>query len=111
MRYLVLASSLLAVVSAAVIGKRGEDDQVRLCPHLPVKGGGCIRYVRGFDITGVATEVDLKFPQVKSMCDCAQACIDRKETCNNYVWKFTDAASVQSGYRTCTLCTTPSFLL
>src|SRR5579864_345386 len=60
--------------------------------------------VRGFDITGVTTEIDLIFPQIKDLCSCIQACLDRKATCNNYVWKFSDAESVKIGHRTCTLC-------
>lgn len=63
--------------------------------------------VRGFDVTGVTTEIDLTFPQIQSECDCIQACINRKGICNNYVWKFSTPASVISGYRTCTLCKSP----
>jgi hypothetical protein len=51
----------------------------------------------------VVTEVDLTFPQVKTECDCIQECLNRPTTCANYVYKFSTAASVQSGYRTCTL--------
>lgn len=58
---------------------------------------------RGFDVTGVVTEVDLTFPQVKTECDCIQECLKRPKTCANYVYKFSTAASVKSGYRTCTL--------
>lgn len=61
--------------------------------------------VRGFDVTGVTTEIDLKFPEIKDECDCIKACLDSKHICNNYVFKFSDAASVMSGYRNCTLCT------
>jgi hypothetical protein len=46
---------------------------------------GCVRYVAGFDITGVTTEVDLKFPQVKNVCDCLKECVKRKTTCVNFV--------------------------
>src|SRR5271156_2529488 len=58
---------------------------------------------RGFDVTGVVTEVDLTFPEVKTQCDCIQECLKRPTTCANYVYKFSTAASVKSGYRTCTL--------
>lgn len=58
---------------------------------------------RGFDVTGVVTEVDLTFPEVKTECDCIQECLNRPQTCANYVYKFSTAASVQSGHRTCTL--------
>lgn len=81
----------------------GGDSQKRICRNLPVSEGGCIRYVRGFDVTGVVTEVDLTFPLIQDECDCIQQCLDRPTTCAAYVWKFSTAASVQSGHRTCTL--------
>jgi hypothetical protein len=59
--------------------------------------------VRGFDVTGVVTEVDLTFPLIKNECDCIQQCLDRPTTCAAYVWKFSTADSVASGHRTCTL--------
>lgn len=59
--------------------------------------------VKGFDITGVVTEVDLKFPQVKSACDCIDECLKRPTTCANWVYKFSTVDSVKSGHRTCTL--------
>jgi hypothetical protein len=58
---------------------------------------------KGFDVTGVVTEVDLTFPVVKNECDCIQQCLDRPTTCATYVYKFSTPASVQSGHRTCTL--------
>jgi hypothetical protein len=58
---------------------------------------------KGFDVTGVVTEVDLTFPQIQNECDCIQACLDRPTTCASYVYKFSTPASVQSGHRTCTL--------
>jgi hypothetical protein len=58
---------------------------------------------KGFDVTGVVTEVDLTFPQVQSACDCIQECLNRPTTCASYVYKFSTPASVQSGHRTCTL--------
>lgn len=59
--------------------------------------------VQGFDITGVVTEVDLTFPEIKDKCDCIQACLDRPTTCASWVYKFSTPASVKSGHRTCTL--------
>jgi len=104
----VLAVSFLAVGALAGPADTRRDDhdrggQGRLCPHLATQDGGCIRYTRGFDVTGVVTEVDLVFPQVQSVCDCIQECLNRPTTCANYVYKFSTAASVASGYRTCTL--------
>ena len=58
---------------------------------------------RGFDVTGVVTEIDLTFPEVKDECDCIAECLRRPTICANYVWKFSTPASVQSGHRTCTL--------
>jgi hypothetical protein len=58
---------------------------------------------RGFDVTGVVTEVDLTFPLVQNVCDCIQQCLDRPTTCASYVYKFSTPASVLAGHRTCTL--------
>ncbi|PVH92671.1 hypothetical protein DM02DRAFT_543138, partial [Periconia macrospinosa] len=58
---------------------------------------------RGFDVTGVVTEVDLTFPQVQSACDCINECLKRPTTCAAYVWKFSTPQSIQQGHRTCTL--------
>jgi hypothetical protein len=80
--------------------------QTTICTHLKTGNHGCERYVKGFDVTGVTgvtTEVDLTYPQIKTVCDCIQACLDRPTTCANYVWKYSTPASVQSGHRTCTL--------
>ena len=59
--------------------------QKRICPRLETQDNGCIRYTRGFDVTGVTTEVDLAFPQVKNECDCIQECLKGLGTCANYV--------------------------
>ncbi|KKK13489.1 hypothetical protein ARAM_003890 [Aspergillus rambellii] len=80
-----------------------ESGQNRICPGLRTTDNGCIRFTRGFDVTGVTTEVDLTFPQIQTECDCIQECINRLGTCANYVWKFSTPESVQSGHRTCTL--------
>jgi hypothetical protein len=77
--------------------------QKRICPELDTMDRGCIRYTRGFDVTGVTTEIDLTFPKVKDECDCIQECLNRLETCANYVWKFSTPDSVKAGHRTCTL--------
>ncbi|KAH0544746.1 hypothetical protein FGG08_001113 [Glutinoglossum americanum] len=60
--------------------------------------------VRGFDITGVLTEIDLTFPEVKNKCDCIQECLNRPTLCANYVFKFASAEAVAFGHRNCTLC-------
>jgi hypothetical protein len=51
----------------------------------------------------VTNEVDLTFPQIKTKCDCIQECLNRPDTCANWVYKFSTSASVLSGHRTCTL--------
>jgi len=115
-----LAAALVFLVSGAFSATVERGLQPKICPHLPVKEGGCIRCnsfildpannvldVRGFDVTGVTTEIDLTFPEIKNECDCIKACLDYKTICNNYVWKFSTPESVKSGYRTCTLCITP----
>jgi hypothetical protein len=83
--------------------ERCDEGLERICPGLKTENNGCIRYTKGFDVTGVITEVDLTFPEVKNKCDCIQECLNRPTTCANYVWKFSTAASVILGHRTCTL--------
>ena len=69
-----------------------------ICGNV-IKGGGCIRYVEGYDVTGTTTEVDLFFPEVASVCDCIKACYKRGSSCANFVYKFT----TPSKHRSCTL--------
>lgn len=100
----VVAASVLAIgVTAGPLAIRESDPQTRICPNLKVADKGCIRYVRGFDVTGVVTEVDLTFPHIRDECDCIQACLDRPTTCAAWVYKFSTPASVKAGHRTCTL--------
>jgi len=103
-----LASVLAATVLASPLRLRDNDQDnegglKRICGNLRTMEGGCVRYTRGFDVTGVVTEVDLTFPTVQNECDCIQQCLDRPSTCATYVYKFSTPASVQSGHRTCTL--------
>jgi hypothetical protein len=105
--------SFLAIgstLAGPILARRGDDDSKdsegglkRICPNLNTQDNGCIRYTRGFDVTGVVSEVDLTFPQVQSECGCIQECLNRPTTCASYVYKFSTPASVQSGHRTCTL--------
>lgn len=74
-----------------------------ICPGLKTQDSGCVRYTRGFDVTGVLTEVIMTFPEVKTECDCIQECLNRPGTCANYVYKFSTPQSVKSGHRTCTI--------
>jgi len=63
--------------------------------------GGCRRYIRGYDVTGVTNTVVLTHSKngINDECDCIEACLKAKNTCASWVWKFTDT----SGFRTCTL--------
>jgi hypothetical protein len=107
---LVPAALILSTAFASpVIAIRDQDDHdnegglKKICQHLPTNDNGCIRYVKGFDVTGVVTEVDLTFPQIKDHCDCIEACLNAPTTCAAWVYKFSTPASVASGHRTCTL--------
>jgi len=69
-----------------------------ICPN--VVPGGCVRYVTGFDVTGVTNLVTLGVAQgILTSCDCINACLQNFETCDAFVWKFTD----NGRFRTCTL--------
>ncbi|KAJ3191884.1 hypothetical protein HK101_007318 [Irineochytrium annulatum] len=77
------------------------DDASLICPHtIPSQPHGCRLFVRGFDITGVTTEVDLTIADgIMTECDCLARCSASSAQCVSWVWKFTD----NSGHRTCTL--------
>lgn len=77
-------------------GDRGDGGQRKICPHLKTQDQGCVRYTRGYDVTGVLTTVT---PDVDNECDCIEECIKAAISCANYVWKFND----QGTRRTCTL--------
>jgi hypothetical protein len=104
--HIIPAAFIFASTSLAGPIRRDNGDGTGLkpiCPNLKVADKGCVRYVKGFDVTGVVTEVDLTFPLIQNECDCIQQCLDRPTTCAAYVWKFSTAASVLAGHRTCTL--------
>jgi hypothetical protein len=103
MKFFIVVPALVSVTAGSLLHRRNDDGLELICPGLRTENNGCIRYTKGFDVTGVITEVDLTFPQIKDECDCIQACLNRPTTCANYVWKFSTAASVKSGHRTCTL--------
>jgi hypothetical protein len=91
------------VLAIAVLAMGVSAAQPAICTNLKTVDKGCIRYVTGFDITGVVTEVDLTFPTVSNVCDCIQQCLTRPTTCASWVYKFSTTASQKSGHRTCTL--------
>jgi len=73
-------------------------------PEVPICSsvitGGCTRYVRGYDITGVTNFVSLTVQNgIHTPCDCLNKCKAVFNTCAAWVWKFTDT----TGFRTCTL--------
>ncbi|KAL4889418.1 hypothetical protein BDV59DRAFT_210343 [Aspergillus ambiguus] len=89
---------ILSMVAASAIASQDDRSQDKICPNLNTQDRGCIRYTRGYDVTGVLTTVEL--PQIRNACDCIQACLDRPDTCASYVWKFNEPTSDR---RTCTL--------
>jgi hypothetical protein len=78
--------------------------------QAPNNNGGCVRYFPAIDITGVVTMVDLFFKDgINSACDCAIACLERPETCTNWVFKHTFAgAAIDNNKRSCTLYSSPN---
>ena len=73
----------------------------KICPHLRTNDRGCERYVKGFDVTGVLTEIDLG--PMDDVCDCIEACLDRPDICASYVWKVTTAPGVTPEKKDCTI--------
>ncbi|KAF9888517.1 hypothetical protein FE257_008624 [Aspergillus nanangensis] len=86
------------MISKTPEGQNKTSGQDKICPSLKTQDKGCVRYTRGFDVTGVLTTVTV--PGIENVCDCIQACLDRPETCTNYVWKFAEPTSSR---RSCTL--------
>lgn len=79
-------------------------------PNLqaPEDAGGCVRYFRGIDMTGVVTELHFYFKDnVRSACDCAIKCLEAPASCTNWVWKHTFNDQDQ-GKRSCTLYSSPN---
>jgi hypothetical protein len=81
--------------------------------QAPSHDGGCVRYFQGIDITGVVTMVNLYHKDgINSACDCASACLERPETCTNWVFKHTFAgAAIDDNKRSCTLYSSPNLPL
>lgn len=58
MRYSALLVSLVASALASPINDIiTRDGLKRICPGLNTQDSGCVRYTKGFDVTGVVTEV------------------------------------------------------
>jgi len=80
-------------------------------PNLqaPTDDGGCVRYYRGIDITGVVTEQHFYFKDgFTSACDCAAECLSQPAACTNWVWKHTFMPNFDSGKRSCTIYSSPN---
>lgn len=77
--------------------------------QVPKETGGCVRYYRGIDMTGVVTELHFYFKDnVRSACDCAIKCLEMPTLCTNWVWKHTFMSKQDSGKRSCTLYSSPN---
>jgi hypothetical protein len=89
-------------------GKVTKDKFPQL--QAPSHDGGCVRYFPGIDITGVVTMVNLYHKDgINSACDCVSACLERPETCTNWVFKHTFAgAAIDDNKRSCTLYSSPN---
>lgn len=82
----------------------------QLFPTLETPGssGGCTRYFRGVDMTGVVTEKHLFHSNgIRSACDCVIACLSRSASCTNWVYKHTFMQG-DGGKRSCTLYSSPN---
>ncbi|KAK4078853.1 hypothetical protein PCL_03215 [Purpureocillium lilacinum] len=72
------------------------------------RSGGCVRYYRGIDMTGVVTELHFFFKDgFRSACDCVAKCLEQATSCNNWVWKHTFMDG-DDGKRSCTLYSSPN---
>ncbi len=76
--------------------------------NVPTRQGGCVRYFRGIDITGVVTEQHFFYKDgIKSACDCIAECLERPLSCTNWVYKHTFMTG-DDGRRSCTLYSSPN---
>ncbi|KAF3103923.1 hypothetical protein TWF569_004085 [Orbilia oligospora] len=83
----------------------------RRFPNLqaPNNCGGCVRYYRGIDMTGVVTELHFyRRDGVRNACDCAAKCLEMPNTCTNWVWKHTFMRNKDGGRRSCTIYSSPN---
>jgi hypothetical protein len=93
----VLAIGVIANTSEAPDYDKDDQGLKKICPHLDTQDRGCVRYTRGYDVTGVLTTVN--FPDIGDKCDCIEACINASTSCDTYVWKYND----EETRRTCAL--------
>jgi hypothetical protein len=76
--------------------EKGNEGLKKICTHLKTQDKGCVRYTRGYDVTGVLTTIT---PNVNDECACIEECIKAPGSCDTYVWKYNDEGT----RRTCTL--------
>jgi len=102
MLYSLVSVLLVAVAMANTLRVDNMAEEKIICQEerfsSGLAGGACSRFVKGYDITGVTTTV-VPPGTFNHACECMQACKDAFNTCNSWVWKFTD----NSGMRSCTL--------
>ena len=102
MQFIALFTVAALVSNATPISKRdNHKTEVEVMFKSNIAPNGCTRYVKGFDITGVTTEVDLTFAAngITNAQDCFNKCATNPATCVSWVWKFT----TDPNHRTCTL--------
>ncbi|KAK6515758.1 hypothetical protein TWF281_004348 [Arthrobotrys megalospora] len=77
--------------------------------QAPSRRGGCVRYFRGIDMTGVVTELHFFFKDgFRNACDCAAQCLSNPTTCTNWVWKHIFMPDQDNGRRSCTIYSSPN---
>ncbi len=75
----------------------------------PTSRGGCVRYFRYVDITGVVTELHFyRKNGIHTACDCIAKCLERPTSCTNWVYKNIFNKALDGGYRSCTLYSSPN---
>ncbi|KAJ5890561.1 uncharacterized protein N7473_006789 [Penicillium subrubescens] len=87
-----IASVLAACDITTALRTNGDPEHhdnglKKICPHLKTQDKGCIRYTRGYDVTGVLTTVT---PNVNDECACIEECLNAPASCDSYVWKYND---------------------
>jgi hypothetical protein len=77
--------------------------------NAPTSRGGCVRYFRYIDITGVVTELHFyRKDGIHTACDCIAKCLERPTSCTNWVYKNIFNKELDGGYRSCTLYSSPN---
>jgi len=99
-----LTHSLLVIFFAALVtlvasehSESSESSESESAEELqPICSLGCVRYVKGFDVTGITNTLVVP---ANNVCECINTCVRMSGTCAAFVWKFTSASNI----RTCVL--------